>query len=100
MVCYGLDIDFEKFMVAHGDAANLCNEVRRCGPTPSTPASRTLWPRRCTRPITQLVSGTDVLVKARSATRATLRSTVNIPFAVDSASAFFILNQSGERPER
>jgi len=26
MVCYGLDIDFEKFMVAHGDAANLCNE--------------------------------------------------------------------------
>jgi hypothetical protein len=26
MVRYGLDIDFEKFMVAHGDAANLCNE--------------------------------------------------------------------------
>jgi hypothetical protein len=23
---YGLDIDFEKFIVAHGDAANLCNE--------------------------------------------------------------------------
>jgi hypothetical protein len=26
MVRYGLDIDFEKFMVAHSDAANLCNE--------------------------------------------------------------------------
>jgi hypothetical protein len=23
-VRYGLDIDFEKFMVAHGDAANPC----------------------------------------------------------------------------
>ena len=56
MVRYGLDIDFEKFMVAHGDAANLCNEFDAVN-----------LRRRHRRPerygITQLVSGTGVLVK-------------------------------------
>ena len=56
MVRYGLDIDFEKFMVAHGDAANLCNEFDAVD-----------LRRRHRRPerygITPLVSGTGVLVK-------------------------------------